>query len=730
MILGSSGNITKRAAFWEGDIRMVENRTAVLLGRKKKKWHWGQAPIEARALIDGGNLDALEDMWMSRMESDPTDLEFFLPVFAALVRKDEKKRAEVLVQLLFDSFPEDQKNTYDELLIGLLVLWPDFKRARDRVIERLREFHGAGEELNVVLREVNAAKSDNPLSALEAAEQLLSYSVGTGVNMQVKGVGRIVETNLGLKKIKVSFGKELMSFRFDEAGRLLEILPPGHFLLQKLEDPESLKKLSKDDPGEALSRLFTSVKRPLGSTEVKEMFSGIIMPNRWSTWWNKAKQDPRLTVSAGSRPTCTWNETADAADDTVLEEFRKGDLNAKIDLARKQGSRSTRVAGAMADELLKLIEPVKEKSPASVMDILLTIEKLSLDDSKKVREEISSMIQRPDINVIIERMGNKATRRKAAALIREHRDDWENLYLDLLGRESDTQMMSFLYDSLHERDSEKFVRLVRTTLNNPTELPHFYVWLCRELPQRDELKKLADWGFMQAMIGALSETSMKEHHAILKKQFDQGGAFSVGLGSLEANDANALLTALDRDSTLEDYRRQWIREDTLARFPDLNKKEETTFFVSAEALEAKKEEFMKLIKVDIPHNTEELRRAKSFGDLKENFEYHAARSRQEFLSSRAKTLQDQLEQARIIEPSTVDTSCVSIGTRVILQSRGGDGTNQTLTILGPWDSNPNEGILSYTAPAANGLLRGKPGQTVEYNGDQYVIGSIELWKQS
>jgi transcription elongation GreA/GreB family factor len=122
-----------------------------------------------------------------------------------------------------------------------------------------------------------------------------------------------------------------------------------------------------------------------------------------------------------------------------------------------------------------------------------------------------------------------------------------------------------------------------------------------------------------------------------------------------------------------------------------------------------------------------MRVAKEHGDLSENFEYHAARQRHEYLSARIATLADELTRSRALDPSRVDVSEVRVGTRVELKDPG-SGTVRAATILGPWDSKPEESVYSYESEFAQALLGGKPGDRVRVADGELEIVSIEPWR--
>jgi transcription elongation GreA/GreB family factor len=97
------------------------------------------------------------------------------------------------------------------------------------------------------------------------------------------------------------------------------------------------------------------------------------------------------------------------------------------------------------------------------------------------------------------------------------------------------------------------------------------------------------------------------------------------------------------------------------------------------------------------------------------------------LSSRAKTLHDQLQLARPIDPAKIDTAAITIGTKAVL-SPVNQGSEAVVSILGPWDSDPDSSVLSYLAPMAAGLLGKHVGDTICYHEQEFVVKSISKWE--
>ncbi len=100
-----------------------------------------------------------------------------------------------------------------------------------------------------------------------------------------------------------------------------------------------------------------------------------------------------------------------------------------------------------------------------------------------------------------------------------------------------------------------------------------------------------------------------------------------------------------------------------------------------------------------------IRVARSFGDLSENFEYHAAKNEQGLLERRITILRTKLESAVIVESAGTDV--VSIGSRVLFEDDAGERREIEISALG------GEGAVSPTSPVGAALLGRPAGEKVE-----------------
>ena len=135
-------------------------------------------------------------------------------------------------------------------------------------------------------------------------------------------------------------------------------------------------------------------------------------------------------------------------------------------------------------------------------------------------------------------------------------------------------------------------------------------------------------------------------------------------------------------------------------------------YVTQETYDKMQAEFHHLKSVERPAASAAIAEAREKGDLKENAEYDAAKEAQGMLEAKMKHLEDALANARIIDEASIDTSRVSILTKVTLTNMN---TKKSVTyqIVSESEADLKIGKISVTSPIGRGLLGKVKGETVE-----------------
>ena len=124
----------------------------------------------------------------------------------------------------------------------------------------------------------------------------------------------------------------------------------------------------------------------------------------------------------------------------------------------------------------------------------------------------------------------------------------------------------------------------------------------------------------------------------------------------------------------------------------------------------RQEQLEKLINMDIPANAKEIAVARSYGDLRENFEYKAAKDMQSVLMARRAELEAAISRVRPTDFSEAPKGVAGVGSTVELEYPG--GRIEHFHILGEWDQQPEKHIISSNTRMAKALVGKQPGEKV------------------
>ena len=132
-------------------------------------------------------------------------------------------------------------------------------------------------------------------------------------------------------------------------------------------------------------------------------------------------------------------------------------------------------------------------------------------------------------------------------------------------------------------------------------------------------------------------------------------------------------------------------------------------YLTATGLEKLKQELSYLRDGKRKEIAERLRRAASFGDLSENFDYATAREEQAMTERRIAELELLVANAKLMTPDT-QKGVVQLGSRVLLET---GKQRMSFSLCGPQEANPLEGKISVESPVGSQLLGKKKGEVIE-----------------
>ena len=138
---------------------------------------------------------------------------------------------------------------------------------------------------------------------------------------------------------------------------------------------------------------------------------------------------------------------------------------------------------------------------------------------------------------------------------------------------------------------------------------------------------------------------------------------------------------------------------------------EEKVLISEEGLKKLKGELQELRGPKRKEISQRIKEARELGDISENSEYEDAKNEQAFIEGRIRELEEKLKNAEVINEDEIDTTEVNVGTTVTLHD---EEFNEKVEyeIVGPTESDPDEGKISNKSPIGKGLLGHGVGETV------------------
>ena len=285
---------------------------------------------------------------------------------------------------------------------------------------------------------------------------------------------------------------------------------------------------------------------------------------------------------------------------------------------------------------------------------------------------------------------------------------------------------------------EQLKELLARLISQHTASSELLLWLAKE--RSDSFADILGPEVFRAMLTAMERDQFNEKRSNRLRDYilDDQELLVELIGSADLEVIKDLTRALQLSPCFDDMDKRSLLARIVKSYPAMQTlisgeqtKQEATLLVSWESLERRKNEYHELVQKNIPANSKEIAVARSYGDLRENHEYKAAKEMQKLLMRRKAELETQLVRARgtdFAKPAPTSPASAPSCTRPIWTPT----SRSIFTILGAWDSDPDKDIVSYLSPVAQALLGHKVGDEVEFEihgvGHRHRLDSIQPYK--
>lgn len=659
--------------------------------------------------------------------------EFLLILLRDLADAGQPSRAAELAALLAPAIEKSGK--LNEWLYALKLQaggkTPD-KSLPATLISAYQKIYGADRRWKSILAlsELDIPRA-NLVKGIARADTLLALQPGSYCRHKSWGFGQIKEFDTALQRIVIAFPHNPNhAMQLVYAADSLSPVNADHVEVRKLTDLAGLKKLAADKPLDLLRDVLLSNNRSATADQVEACLSGsVVEAGAWKKWWDNArkllKKDPHFELPAKKTMPVILRAAPVSQQDEMIEAFRAANgLTQKVEVARQLLKALSEIGSPdliiqeFQDGVLealrgfKMNRPVEQVEAVYVLDQLRSHSKTPAEPAAPMALEVLGRV--PDLAGVLADLSAGAQKFAVAAL----KASKPELLVQHLNR-MPLKVLDEMADIMAGAALQVQQRVRAQTAN-----PDLLLFVAKQMSSSQPpawIDSIPHPAIVQAMLTACESTdrSAKKLRELLGK--DESLMTDL-LVDADTETVRNIGRAILSSTAFDELDRRSLMGKLVKGFPFVQELlvtktvQEQPLIVSWKSLEKRKAELDEIIQKKIPANSKEIALARSYGDLRENFEYKAAKDNQRLLMRRRGELELLVARATPTDFADVKTDTVQIGTTVTVTNIA-KGAGTTFHILGAWDGDPDRNIISYPAALAQALLNKKAGDEVEWEDD-------------
>jgi transcription elongation GreA/GreB family factor len=550
------------------------------------------------------------------------------------------------------------------------------------------------------------------------------------------GFGRIQSVDTVFARFTIDFPNKAghtMDLAF--AAESLKPIAKDHILARKASDLHGLRQMA----GQSHLELVKLVLNSFGGRATADQIQAVLVPDvisdDWKKWWEAArrelKKDGHFQVPLKKTEAIIYQVKETSLQDRLMEAFRaaKG-LKARTavagELLRNAADLGDKAAAAaeVIPALNSEIPSYQRTQPAVALEAIFTRDDIAaVAGLTGVTGELDAQaiwLQELKLGPLMEGLPAAKHRRALESFQAAKPDTWHEALLSTINQLPAKLCKEFAGLLIHQGKLEALKETLARLISQHGASSELLLWLAKE--RNDSYADILGPEVFRAMLTAMERDQFNEKRSNRLRDYilDDQELLVELIGSADLEVIKDLTRALQLSPCFDDMDKRSLLARIVKSYPAIQtlisgeqSKQESHLVVSWDSLERRKNEYHELVEKKIPANSKEIALARSYGDLRENHEYKAAKEMQKLLMRRKAELETQLVRARGTDFANVGTESVGIGA-VVHATDLETGQSEHFTILGAWDSEPEKGVVSYLSPVAQSLLNHKVGDQVEF----------------
>jgi transcription elongation GreA/GreB family factor len=546
-----------------------------------------------------------------------------------------------------------------------------------------------------------------------------------------------------IASVDTVFGRFIIDFQ-NKAGHAMDMafaaeslkpIASDHIYARKVSDLDNLRQMAALHHLDLIKLVLQSFGNRATIDQIQQVLVPDVIKDDWKKWWEAAKRelkrDGHFQVPSKKSDPIIYQAKEVSLQKRLMEEFR--------------AAKGLKARGVVTHEILKNLSDLDNKA-ATAAEIIPTLNsEIATHQRTQPAIALEAIFVRDDIREatgaapaegelaahsiwqqeagrigsILEQIPAAKHRRALGSFNASNPDRWPEALLASLNHVSAKVASEVAHALISGGKLDGLKELLGRLISQHQASSDLLLWLARE--RSDSFADILGPEVFRAMLTAMERDQFNEKRSNKLRDYilDDQTLLVELIGSADLEVIKDLTRALQLSPCFDDMDKRSLLARIVKSYPAVQTmisgeqtRQETSFVVSWESLERRKNEYAELVQKSIPANSKEIAVARSYGDLRENHEYKAAKEMQKILMRRKGELESQLVRARGSDFANPRTDVVSIGTQVSVTDLD-QQQNEQFIVLGAWDSNPETGIISYLTPVAQGLLNRKPLDEVE-----------------
>jgi len=659
-----------------------------------------------------------EEWFLGELDKDTPDAAVLKDAIVRLAARGATSQAEGRAKLLQDVLADAGRHLEALEVLELRAGWLDEATIRDE----LHAIIGADADRRAMVDDLGFGRVPSP-EAVRRMRTLWRLRPGAPCHDRTWGFGRVRSLDHFERKVEIDFERRpahRMSFAY--AAETLRVLNETHFLCRLDTDRPGLERMARERPGD-LVRLVLEGFGPLTVVQLqKELSPRLIPESEWKAFWEAARRqlrreggvvlparrtDPLRLVDRHAEAGPPWAEglATDRDPESILDRIAEAADGGRVG----PGDRPT-----VADRLDFVRRSAGRRHPERAARAALLADSLGIEEFP-LASLLASWCDASELLRVVHALPGRHVRPFLSMLLYRDSNAFVPLLLTNLPNWKSTALadvMSLLLEAGREHEVAAAVRERVARRDIDVEL---LLWLHRN-PDRWEAWGLGPWAeFARLALAALEKDHcgdrLKAQNALrdrlekpewLARLFNEADE-PTRLDLFERYRRCPAWPPLDRRAVLG-----WIvrarpeLEELLREGPAAPR--DRPRITSIRSFRNRQEQLRRIVEVEIPKNSREIAQARSYGDLRENFEYKAAKEMQALLMRRRAELEAELKS--VLPTAFEDVATDRVGPGVGVDLEHADGRTERVYILGVWDGDPVRNIVSSDSKLA-ALLNGR-----------------------